>query len=172
LCVWFCVFVCGFMILTCFVQKDINEIILERYYDLVDRRKDEEYDAKERLKQIEKQDALLAARLSKSTGQGPLVRARKASNKKTKKTSDNDKKVPSNTGFNRELILSDELSSVLGTSRLSRPQVVKQLWAYIKDNHLQNPDDKRQILCNEKLQVIFKKSMYCLNYQVDLVLTV
>lgn len=143
-----------------FVQKDINEIILRRYYDLVDRRKDEEYNAKERLKEIEKQDALLAARLSKSTGQGPLVRARKASNKKTRKTSDDDKKVASNTGFNRELILSEDLSNVLGTSKLSRPQVVKQLWAYIKDNHLQNPDDKRQILCNEKLQAIFKKSMY------------
>lgn len=89
------------------------------------------------------------------------MRARKASVKRAKKTvNPDDKKVVSNTGFNRELILSNELGSVLGTSKLSRPQVVKQLWTYIKDNQLQNPSDKRQIICDEKLQQVFKKSMY------------
>jgi upstream activation factor subunit UAF30 len=34
--------------------------------------------------------------------------------------------------------------------------VVKKLWAYIKENELQDPNDKRQIRCDEKMQAIFK----------------
>lgn len=40
--------------------------------------------------------------------------------------------------------------------QLSRPQVVKKIWEYIKANDLQDPSDKRQILCDEKLQSVFK----------------
>ena len=41
-------------------------------------------------------------------------------------------------------------------SQLSRPQVVKQIWVYIKANNLQDPADKRQIMCDEKMQLVFK----------------
>jgi upstream activation factor subunit UAF30 len=40
--------------------------------------------------------------------------------------------------------------------QLSRPQVVKKLWEHIKGNNLQNPENKRQILCDEKMEAIFK----------------
>jgi upstream activation factor subunit UAF30 len=30
--------------------------------------------------------------------------------------------------------------------------VTKRIWAYIKGNGLQNPEDKRQILCDDKLE--------------------
>lgn len=43
-------------------------------------------------------------------------------------------------------------------SQLSRPQVVKKLWEHIKANELQDPSDKRQILCDDKLQAVFKQS--------------
>jgi upstream activation factor subunit UAF30 len=39
---------------------------------------------------------------------------------------------------------------------MSRPQVVKKLWEYIKGHELQDPNDKREIICDEKLQAIFK----------------
>lgn len=39
---------------------------------------------------------------------------------------------------------------------MSRPQVVKKLWEHIKANDLQDPSDKRQIVCDEKLQATFK----------------
>lgn len=35
-------------------------------------------------------------------------------------------------------------------------EVVKRLWAYIKENNLQDPTDKRFIVCDEKLMGIFK----------------
>lgn len=40
--------------------------------------------------------------------------------------------------------------------QLSRPQVVKKIWEYIKARDLQDQSDKRQILCDEKLQLVFK----------------
>lgn len=40
-------------------------------------------------------------------------------------------------------------------ARLSRPQVVKQLWAYIKAHELQNPANKRQIVCDAGLRAVF-----------------
>ncbi|KAI0189284.1 DEK C terminal domain-containing protein [Astrocystis sublimbata] len=40
--------------------------------------------------------------------------------------------------------------------RLSRPQVVKKLWAHIKENSLQDPADKRQIICDESMMAVFK----------------
>ena len=35
---------------------------------------------------------------------------------------------------------------------MPRAQVVKSLWAYIKDNELQDPKNKRNILCDDKLR--------------------
>jgi upstream activation factor subunit UAF30 len=33
--------------------------------------------------------------------------------------------------------------------------VVKQLWVYIKGNELQNPENKREILCDAGLRAVF-----------------
>jgi len=40
--------------------------------------------------------------------------------------------------------------------QLSRPQVVKKIWEYIKARDLQDPADKRQIRCDDRLQSVFK----------------
>jgi chromatin remodeling complex protein RSC6 len=36
--------------------------------------------------------------------------------------------------------------------------VVKKLWEHIKANELQDPKDKRQIICDEKMQAVFKQA--------------
>jgi upstream activation factor subunit UAF30 len=41
------------------------------------------------------------------------------------------------------------------TPKLSRPQVVKRLWVHIKGNELQNPLDKKEILCDDMMRAIF-----------------
>ncbi len=41
--------------------------------------------------------------------------------------------------------------------KLSRPGVVKALWAYIKKHDLQDPKDRRFILCDDKLKAVFGK---------------
>ena len=40
-------------------------------------------------------------------------------------------------GLQAEKDLSEELAAIVGTDRLSRAQVVKELWVYIKDRDLQ-----------------------------------
>ncbi len=85
-------------------------------------------------------------------------------------------------GFQKPFNLSYSLADICGESQvcfhapraryptdhvqLSRPQVVKQLWNYIKANELQDPNDKRQILCDEKLHAVFKQdkiNMFSMN---------
>ncbi|SPO22281.1 related to UAF30 - subunit of upstream activation factor of RNA polymerase I [Ustilago trichophora] len=62
-----------------------------------------------------------------------------------------------NNPFNRPLVLSPKLAEVCGGNEMPRHAVVKQLWAYIKSNNLQNESNKRQILCDAKLTSIFGK---------------
>ncbi|ORZ03343.1 SWIB/MDM2 domain-containing protein [Syncephalastrum racemosum] len=62
------------------------------------------------------------------------------------------------TGLNKPLILSPALSVFVGGDlEMSRPEIVKILWNYIKDNNLQDPADRRYILCDDKLKTIFDK---------------
>ena len=51
--------------------------------------------------------------------------------------------------------LSADLESVVGKGPMPRGQVVKKLWEYIKKNNLQNPNNKRNIIADVKLKVIF-----------------
>ncbi|CAN0864256.1 Upstream activation factor subunit spp27 [Linum grandiflorum] len=61
------------------------------------------------------------------------------------------------SGFMAPLQLSEPLVKFLGTgeSALSRAEVVKRMWDYIKQNNLQDPSDKRQVICDEKLKELF-----------------
>ncbi|KLO11105.1 SWIB-domain-containing protein [Schizopora paradoxa] len=58
-------------------------------------------------------------------------------------------------GFQKEFMLSAPLATLLQQDRLSRPQVVKQLWVYIKANNLQNPENKREILCDALMREVW-----------------
>jgi DNA topoisomerase-3 len=49
------------------------------------------------------------------------------------------------------------LAAVIGSEAVSRPEVVKKLWEYIKAQGLQDPKDKRTILADAKLQAVFGK---------------
>lgn len=39
---------------------------------------------------------------------------------------------------------------------MPRTQIVKQLWAYIRKNNLQDPNNKRKIICNDELRLVFE----------------
>ncbi|TVY81728.1 Upstream activation factor subunit spp27 [Lachnellula suecica] len=93
---------------------------------------------------------------------------KKKSEKKVKADDDSDvilgsdgevKEKPKKGGFHKQYNLSAPLADLVGevAEQLSRPQVVKKIWAYIKERDLQDPSDKRQILCDEKLQLVFKQ---------------
>jgi upstream activation factor subunit UAF30 len=72
--------------------------------------------------------------------------------------SDGEKVEKKKTGaFHKEYALSESLASLVGAERLSRPQVVKKLWVHIKAKELQDPNDKRNILCDEGMRKVFDK---------------
>ncbi|KAL2349554.1 hypothetical protein Fmac_003554 [Flemingia macrophylla] len=51
--------------------------------------------------------------------------------------------------------VSPEMEALVGVPEISRTQALKQIWAYIKDNNLQDPENKRTIKCDEKLKKVF-----------------
>jgi len=48
--------------------------------------------------------------------------------------------------------LSDTLAEVVGEEILTRQKVTQLLTAYIKERELQNPEDRRQIICDKRLK--------------------
>ncbi|XP_057761540.1 upstream activation factor subunit UAF30-like [Arachis stenosperma] len=69
------------------------------------------------------------------------------------------KKAPSrprnNVGIQKVVPVSSELGSFLGASEVSRTHAVKRVWEYIKLQNLQNPSNKKEIFCDDKLKTIF-----------------
>merc|ERR1712107_153231 len=65
-------------------------------------------------------------------------------------------KMPKGSGLTKPLNLSDELGDLIGAKKgekLSRPEVVNRLWAYIKEKKLQEPDKKMEpIFGKEKIR--------------------
>ncbi|PMD39459.1 SWIB-domain-containing protein [Hyaloscypha variabilis F] len=139
---------------------------------------------KKKRKQTSKQDsdAKLAAmlqaqensRVSRSTrggGNKKVVKKtpkkpRKKSEKKVRAEDDSEIEVGSDGevkekvrkgGFHKLYHLSAPLADLVGEPTLSRPQTVKKIWEYIKARDLQDPNDKRQIRCDEKMQLVFKQ---------------
>ena len=53
--------------------------------------------------------------------------------------------------------LSPELQAIVGNKKLTRPQIVKGLWEYIKAKKLQDPKNKRMICPDEKLSKVIGK---------------
>lgn len=85
--------------------------------------------------------------------------------KRIRKENGVKRKAP--TSFTAPFRLSQDLQDIVGKDIMSRPQVTAALWVYIKANNMQNPDDKRQIFCDEKFSKIMggesKVTMFTMN---------
>ena len=46
---------------------------------------------------------------------------------------------------------------MVGADPLPRGAVVRKVWAYIRAHHLQNPENRREILADDKLRPVFDK---------------
>jgi upstream activation factor subunit UAF30 len=60
-----------------------------------------------------------------------------------------------NSAFMKPMNLSPELEAVVGKGPMPRSEVVKELWAYIKKNNLQDEKNKRNINADENLKKVF-----------------
>ena len=63
-----------------------------------------------------------------------------------------------NPALMKPLQPSKELAAVVGSKPLPRAEVVSKVWDYIKTHNLQNPQNKREIMADEKLQAVFGKN--------------
>ena len=58
-------------------------------------------------------------------------------------------------GLSRPVTPSADLAAITGKDPLPRSQVVSKMWDYIRANKLQNPENKREILADDKLKKVF-----------------
>ena len=59
------------------------------------------------------------------------------------------------SGLQRPVTPSAELAAITGSDPLPRSQVVSKVWDHIRKNNLQNPQNKREIIADDKLRKVF-----------------
>ena len=64
-------------------------------------------------------------------------------------------KKTTGSGLTQPMTLSADLAAVVGKGPMSRPQISKEIWVYIKKHDLQDPKNKRNIIADEKLLKVF-----------------
>ncbi len=62
---------------------------------------------------------------------------------------------PANAAFMKPVTPDAALAAVVGAEPLPRTELTKKLWDYIKSNDLQNPENKREIIADDKLKAVF-----------------
>jgi upstream activation factor subunit UAF30 len=95
---------------------------------------------------------------SKGKASASKSSASKSSSKPAaKKSSGRSAAAKSNSGLMKPLQPSRELAQVVGDKPLPRTEAVSKIWTHIKKNNLQNPQNKREILADDKLEPVFGK---------------
>jgi chromatin remodeling complex protein RSC6 len=67
------------------------------------------------------------------------------------------KPAKKDSAFMKALKPSPALSAVVGPAPLPRTEATKRVWDYIKARNLQNPANKRNILCDATLKAVMGK---------------
>ena len=60
-------------------------------------------------------------------------------------------------GLARPVTPSADLAAITGSAPLPRSEVVSKIWTHIRNNNLQNPQNKREIVADDKLRKVFGK---------------
>jgi chromatin remodeling complex protein RSC6 len=73
-------------------------------------------------------------------------------------------------GLSRPVTPSADLAAITGSDPLPRSQVVSKVWDHIRKNNLQNPQNKREIVADDKLRKVFgtdRCSMFEMNKHIS-----
>ncbi|CAI9086886.1 OLC1v1020809C1 [Oldenlandia corymbosa var. corymbosa] len=89
-------------------------------------------------------------------GQGRRPRGRPPGPSKKESNPSGTKRKGGSGGLNKVCGVSPELQVVVGKAALPRTEIVKQLWVYIREHNLQDPGNKRRIICDEALRSVFE----------------
>ncbi|CAI4036580.1 hypothetical protein SMKI_15G4280 [Saccharomyces mikatae IFO 1815] len=136
--------------------KDINKLIRKRLECVKERPP-----SKRSLQDLLRENAILAMDLTKDmTINRRLFEEEERNDNKTNDNYNKRKKgaVSKSPISTQKVALSKSLVHLLGETRLTRTEVVRRIWAYIKEHNLQNPNNKKEILCDDNLGLIFGES--------------
>jgi upstream activation factor subunit UAF30 len=95
-----------------------------------------------------------APKAAKTSTETKASKAGKAQSDKAEPASPEAKKP---NALQKPLQPSKELAAVVGSEPLPRGEVVSKVWDYIKKHELQNPENRREILADDKLEAVFGK---------------
>ncbi|KAK9462857.1 protein TRI1 [Lipomyces oligophaga] len=168
-------------------KKEIDTLVVQRFNALQDRLEQEKQQSAKSLVKNEDLHAMsksggprklsdeeLTAKLHRELNSNPSRLAHESRSNKSKRKratssladgEEKMRKINRNNPFNARMLLSPQLAQLLGETELSRPECVKALWSYIKEHNLQNPSDRREILCDDKMSPVFgdKVHMFTMN---------
>lgn len=83
--------------------------------------------------------------------------AKKPKKPRKKKEKDPEEKKQKKSVYSKPCSLSPALAEVVGADKMARSEVVKKMWAIIKERNLQDPKNKQFLLCDDQLFNVFKK---------------
>jgi len=101
--------------------------------------------------------AAKAAKETKMPKETKAPKAAKASKGKSGKAEPASPEGQKPNALQKPLQPSKELAAVVGAEPLPRGEVVSKVWDYIKKHDLQNPQNRREILADDKLEAVFGK---------------
>lgn len=104
------------------------------------------------------------------TGTTKAAAPKTAAPKKAAATPKPKSTAPRTGGIHAPVTPSEALGAIVGTNALPRSEVISKIWAYIKSNKLQNPENKREILADSKLEKVFggkKATMFEMNKHIS-----
>lgn len=81
---------------------------------------------------------------------------KKAAAKAPKKAAAGKTARKANPAFMTPLNVSPALAEVVGDKPLPRTEIIKKIWDYIKQNNLQDSQNKRMINADDKLRPVFE----------------
>merc|ERR1712029_3293 len=64
-------------------------------------------------------------------------------------------KMPKGGGLTKPMKLSADLAAIVGKDEAIRAECIKLLWAYLKKNNLQDPDNKQYFTPDKKMAKVF-----------------
>ncbi len=111
---------------------------------------DEDVDDETLAKMLQAEENARSQRHRRTTAKVKGKRLQRKDGPKTKRA------APRNA-FNQPYLLSEPLGRLVGATEMSRPQVVKHIWAYVKEHNLQDPSDKRILVCDELMLPVMRK---------------
>ncbi|KAI9100663.1 SWIB/MDM2 domain-containing protein [Phlyctochytrium arcticum] len=139
-----------------------RQLEVEYSVDLTEHKQEVDKRILQILNEIDLSNQTLARKLQReeqSASRRPSRRGTTTASTAKSSKSTTKRAAPKNSPFTRPLVLSPALSALMGETHLARFEVVKRMWAIIKDRGLQDPADGRYIrIMDEDMRQIFGKT--------------